>query len=267
MDRRIRRFIMKYLILAILSLLLFSCGNGGNENSGKQDEGIGGVLSSEYGQLKIKSEDCGLNYENKMREISIYFTTYYPTRVATTLENEKYISCRTNIEALNCESDAVVNFDLLTVPDCLFYENTEGFPTGKNICESRMNDFCHAPRYCVDGVSCDPFSGEKPFRQTCAESGSDTGAYTCTGDYNNAPFCKPFWVEYTSGCHDKAGYVKENSFDDLCDKFGDVLLIEDDSVVEQFDACYNARPHSFEDLYDINYDISTITECQFIFAE
>jgi len=261
---------MKYLILAILSLLLFSCENGGNENSGKQDEGIGGLLSSEYGQLKIKSEDCGLNYDDKMREISIYFTTYYPTRVATTLENEKYISCRTNIEALNCESEAIINFDLSTVTDCLYYENTEGFPTGKNICESRMNDFCHAPRHCVEGVSCEVYQGGMPFRKGCAEP--STGAYTCTGDYDNAPFCKPFWVEYTSGCHDEPGYVKENSFDNLCDKFGNVLLIEDDSIVEQFETCFNAIPHqgdyyTCEDLYDINYDISTITECQFIFEE
>ncbi len=258
---------MKYLIFLIISIFIISCESSKNENNGKQEIGIAQTLELEYGELSEKSESCNLDHNDKMKEIIIYFSTYYSRRVTTEIEREKYISCRTNIEALTCESEAVINFDLSTVPDCLYYENTEGFPTGKNICESRMNDFCHAPRYCVDGVICDPFSGAKPFRQSCAESGSDTGTYTCTGDYDNAPFCKPFWVEYTSGCHDEPGYVKENSFDNLCDKFGDVLLIEDDSVVEQFDACYNARPHSCEDLYDINYDISTIPECQFIFAE
>ncbi len=257
---------MKYLILTILSVLLFSCseGNNGNwngDNNGSPKPGVDYRLAEQYNSFVEKNAECNIVIENNFQ------ADLYGTRSLTEQEEIKNKNCIANIKALTCDSESIIKNDLSLVTDCLYYENTEGFPTAKDICETHLKGFCQAPRHCVDGVYCDMYEGAKPFRKSCAESGNDTGEYTCTGDYDNAPFCKPFWVEYTSGCHDEPGYIKENSFDDLCDKFENVLLIEDNSIIEQFESCYNARPQSCEGLYDLNYDISTVTECQFIFEE
>ncbi len=259
---------MKYLLLFLLFAFI-SCINNENIDEG-QESGIFLNTTIEREQTSMCHKiriDCH-NLSVECQDIEIPYAL--GERKVTKLELNKFHNCDSNISALSCDSEAVVNHDLSLVPDCLFYENTEGFPDWKGECERFMTGVCEVPRNCVNGVQCDPYQGEKPFREGCEEAENNEGAYTCTGDYNNVPFCKPFWVEYKSGCHDFPGYVKKDSFKDFCAHVGDTLLMDDNSIFDKIDVCKYAISGNVDveptcsDYYTIDYDLASIPECQFL---
>ncbi len=260
---------MKYLLLFLLVFILISCEEK-KENTEPIDESDISLIEIFQAQqsylYSIVTDKC----KKEITTDDIIIPKYVGYEKATLEELNKSISCENNITLLDCDSKAVVNYDLSLIPDCLFYENTEGFPTWKTTCENFMIGFCNSPRNCVNGVQCDPYQGEKPFRESCEDPENNEGAYTCTGDYNNVPFCKPFWVEYKSGCHDFPGYVKKDSFKDFCTHIGNSLLMDDDTIFDKLKSCsyaisgnVNVEP-TCSDYYAINYDLASIQECQFL---
>jgi hypothetical protein len=266
------KFYKNFLIILIMSLILLpaSC-NSESQGTPAYGNDLADIFESSVSDLTKrfsmcynKTTDPQFKLDQEDEALIILISAH---RDYTNKELEKRKLCRDNIEQLACDSETLLNGKLSDIEGCLYYENTDGFPSLRTSCENFFYNFCYNSRGCTDDVECFQYAGG-PFREACSEELRD-GDYQCTGSISKNDICVDVWTEYTNGCHDFPGFIDESKISKYCDHLSSTSYIEDSTLQNQFTSCSEAISNygmASCSLYDeINYDFETITECQFLF--
>lgn len=204
--------------------------------------GIRADIEVEIDLFTQKMKSCGIDSET----ISLIDKEYYGGRRITSLENKKSKNCMDNIREMSCEKFAKVK-SLSEIEDCLYLENTDGFPTARFYCTRFFASKCRGVRTCTNYQECNDYNGNS--QQDCFST------ETCPGDIDLVPQCTGIIEELDSdGCHD-ANYlgVDSDKIEELnCLHLSDEAIIKHPELIERIEQCDESTKKFYGECFEHN---------------